>query len=305
MSFTNKIFSRRTRIKIMRALSFLPDKFVVKVEYKLKTGRKLNLKNPERYTEKLQWYKLNYKNPVLSQCVDKYDVRKFVAEKGCSEILNDCLGVFENIADIDYDALPNKFVCKDTLGSGSMSVIVFNKETDDIKRLNKNLGKWLREPTNKKHPGREWPYDNRKHRILIEKTLEPECGDLVDYKFFCFNGQVKCFYVRTGYSNNHDDGKMMFFDRRLNVLSGVYMNYCKLSENIPTLPDGIEEMIAYAEKLSAEFPHVRVDLYNVDGKIVFGELTFYNASGYMKFIPDEFDFTMGDYFTLPKPMITH
>lgn len=299
MDYKKVISSRTLRIKIMQALSFLPDSIVIRLQYKLKTGRSLNLKNPVRYTEKLQWYKLNYKNPVLKDCVDKYSVRKFVEEHGLENILNECYGVFTSPEEIDFSVLPNKFVCKDTLGGGSTSVVLVDKRTTDMIELKEIMQKWVNEPIDKKHPGREWPYDNRKHRIVIEKFLEQDNGDLADFKFFCFGGRVKCFYVRTDYAKSHDDGKMAFFNRKKKLLDGVGMDYCETAGEAPKLVPEIDQMIEYAEILSKDFPHVRVDFYDVNGQIIFGELTFYNASGYMTFTPDGFDKTLGKAFILP------
>lgn len=294
----NDYHKRKLKIYVARLLSFLPDSLILKIQYKLKTGHKLNLNNPERYTEKLQWYKLHYKNLVLKQCVDKYDVRKFVSAKGLGFILNECYGVFNDCKSIDFDSLPDKFICKDTLGSGSNSVLVVDKNKDSLNSIVKILQKWLNEKQFGKHPGREWPYDGQKHRVIIEKYLEQNNSDLADYKFFCFNGLVECFYVRTDYAKTHTGGKMAFFNRKKDCLKGVELDYCKGSTDIPILPPEIDTMIYYAEQLSSEFPHVRVDFYDVDGQIIFGELTFYNASGYMNFTPDEFDYILGEKFKL-------
>lgn len=298
MDYKKFIKSKKLRIRIMQALSFVPDKAMISLQYRIKTGRKLDLKNPERYTEKLQKYKLCYKNPVMKQCVDKYDVRDYVKQCSLEHLLNHCYGVFSAPEEIDYSSLPEKFVCKDTLGGGSTSVLVVSRSINDMEKLRRTMQRWVNEPAWLKNPGREWPYDGKKHRIIIEEYLEQSDGDLADYKFYCFDGKVKCFYVRTDYMRNHDGGKMSFFNRDKEILSGVGMDYCKPAGKPPELPDEIDKMIEYAEILSKEFPHVRVDLYHVDGRIVFGELTFFNASGYMSFIPDEFDFEMGKSFVL-------
>ncbi len=294
----NKLSLRRIKIKIAQFFSFLPDSLVLKIQYRIKTRRKLDLANPKRYTEKLQCYKLCYKNPILKKCVDKYNVREFVASKGLESILNECYGVFDKPELIDFSVLPEKFVCKDTLGSGSNSVIVVDKQNCNTGMLRQLLRKWVNEPINCKHPGREWPYDNQKHRIIIERYLEQYDGDLADYKFFCFDGQVECFYVRTEYAKDHKKGKMAFFNRQKEILKGVEMDYCKGTIDFPPLPTEVDTMIEYAEILSKDFPHVRVDFYNVDGNIIFGELTFFNASGFMTFTPDDFDYELGRRFNI-------
>lgn len=293
---------RKLRIKILSLLDFISDVKMVKIQYLIKLHRKLDLKNPLRYTEKLQYYKLYYRDELMRQCVDKYDVRKYVDSVGCSEILNDIYGVFSNVNEINYQILPNEFVIKDTLGGGSTSVIcVKNKKELNINDLNKKIKKWIEVNPDIKHPGREWVYENKQHRIIIEKYLEQKNGDLADYKFFCFYGKVEYFYVRTNYSSNHLDGEMSFFDRNINYLPNVCLNYCKKASQKPNLDTRlIKEMMRYAEVLAKPFPHVRVDFYNIDGKIVFGELTFFNASGYMNFEPDSFDFEIGKYFNIEK-----
>ena len=131
-----KIFkSRKLRLAILELLSFIPDKLMIKIQYYIKIGRKLNLKNPQRYTEKLQWYKLNYKNPLMIKCVDKYDVREYVKDCGLENTLNECYGIFNSPDEINFDALPNKFVLKDTLGGGGNSIIICDdKSKANIKK---------------------------------------------------------------------------------------------------------------------------------------------------------------------------
>jgi hypothetical protein len=237
----------------------------------------------------------------MSQCVEKYNVRSYIKQIGCENLLNECYGVYDSPEMIDFSALPKQFVIKDTIGAGSLEVaIVRDKESVDYEKLMAQLKSWVKRKSSAKNSGREWPYDNQKHRIIVEKYLEASDGDLPDYKFFCFHGKVKYLEVRFGYTNDHDGGKVAMFDENLNWLQGVGWDYCGIASEEPELPSNIRQMIEYAEKLSKEFPHVRVDLYNVNGKIIFGELTFYHASGYFKFEPDEFDYKIGDAFTLPR-----
>ena len=275
---------------------------MVQLQYRIKTGRKLNLKNPQRYTEKLQWYKLYYKNPLMIQCVDKYDVRAYVESKGLGHILNECYGVFERVEDIDFDFLPNQFVIKDTLGGGGNSVIlVRDKSQMDLEAVKAQLNKWVHENHRIRTGGREWPYySGKRHRIIIEKYLAQPDGDLPDYKFFCFEGIVRNYYVRTDYAMDHK-GKTAFFDHTNAFLHGVGMDYTHVAEKKPELNvKKVKEMVMLSESLAQGFPHVRVDLFLVNQNIYFGEMTFYNASGYMTFEPNEFDFVMGSKFLLPK-----
>lgn len=281
-------------------LDFIPDKTMLKIQYKIKTGHKLNLDNPKRYSEKIQWYKLNFHNCVMAQCSDKYDVRNFVIKRGLENILNEVYGIYNHPDEIDFDKLPDAFVLKDTLGGGGNSVIlVENKKSIDKEFTYSKMLEWVNEPINRKHPGREWVYEGRKHRIIIEKILIPEGSmDLPDYKIFCFNGVPFCIYMMQNYTKNHSLGELSFFDCDFNMLPVKRLDFKSISQQ-PPKPKNFDKMITYAKILSEGFPHVRVDFYNIDGEIFFGEMTFFNASGYIKFDPDKFDYILGERFELP------
>lgn len=296
MNYKKLIKSRTVRIKMMRILSFVPDAWMVKVQYRLKTGRKLNLKNPQRYTEKLQWYKLNYRDPLMAKCVDKYEVREYVKQVGLENILNPIYGVYNSPEEVDWNQLPDQFVAKDTLGGGGNDVLICK----DKSKLNKAdfyelLARWT-QPVKGKHPGREWVYDNAKHRILIEKYIpsNPQEGGLIDYKFFCFSGKTKFLYVIA----DRDLGKgagLGIYDVQFNRLPFERVDERPLKRDI-NQPKSYEKMIEYAETLAAPFLHARIDFYCQDETILFGEITFFDGSGYMTFRPDEFDFQMGNCF---------
>ncbi|MCM1202062.1 MAG: carbonic anhydrase [Bacteroides fragilis] len=258
------------------------------------------MKNPKRFTEKLQWYKLNYRDPLMAQCSDKYEVRKYVRNCGLENILNELYGIYSTPDEVDFDKLPESFVLKDTLGCGGNAVIlVQDKGRVNETNVRKQMWDWVNEPLNKKHPGREWVYDGRKHRIIAEKLIDSdeETGGLIDYKFFCFNGKVEYLYV--------------IADRKLGAKAalGIFdANYIMqqvrgtekeiLSRDIKR-PDNFEAMKCIAEKLAKPFPEARIDLYDVDNHILFGEITFFDASGYMIYEPDGFDFIIGEKFALP------
>lgn len=300
MDYKKIIKSRETRLRILRTLDFIPDKTMIKMQYFIKTGRRLNLKNPQRYTEKLQWYKLYYRDPLMQQCADKYDVREYVRSKGLGYILNECYGVYERVEDIDFDSLPDQFVLKDTLGGGGNSIIICkDKATFDFENAKKQMQKWLSIDSNKKHEGREWVYQGKKHRIIIEKYIEsnPSEGGLVDYKFFCFNGKPKYLYVIADRILGQIAG-LGIFDVNFELLSVIRTDERPLERNIEK-PKNFDEMIDIVKIISKDFPHVRVDLYNQDGNIIFGENTFFDGSGYHKYEPDEFDYELGSYFKLP------
>lgn len=283
------------RFKILGLLDFLPDKQMLQLQYYIKTGRKLNLKAPKRYTEKLQWYKLNYRNPLMTKCSDKYEVREYVTNKGLDSILNPLYGVYDDVESIDFETLPNSFAIKHTNGSGA-NLFVKDKNKIDLKEIKKTLNEWI---TKKKNNfGREWCYYNVPSKIIAEKLLDrDENNDLPDYKFFCFNGKVKYLYTMINYVDNHNQGLCSFFTPEFEKLPYRRSEYGEIVDDI-SKPANFEKMVEIAEVLAGDFPHVRVDLYNIKGKIVFGELTFYNASGYTVFEPEEFDFVLGDCFEI-------
>lgn len=291
MDYKKIIKNQNMRFKILKLLNFIPDKTMVKLQYRIKTGRKLNLKNPQRYTEKLQWYKLNYRDPLMTKCADKYTVREYVESKGLGHILNELYGVYDSVEEIDFDKLPNKFVLKTTNDSHT-NIFCEDKSKADIDKIKEELDGFMNS-RNGKSPGREWAYDNSKRRIICEKYLDKDSkGEFFDYKFFCFNGEP--YYINVVTDSRQ---KLSIYD-----IDGKKTKYRRsdiepLTEDVK-MPDNFEEMKKVAKKLSEDFPHVRVDLYDINGKIIFGELTFYGSSGYMQFEPEEFDFILGKYFII-------
>ncbi len=298
-----KIFkSRAMRLKLLQLLSFVPDKPMVKLQYRMKTGRRLDLRDPKRFTEKMQWYKLYYKDPVMVQCVDKGDVRAFVEARGLGDILIPCYGVYDSPKEIDWDALPKRFVMKDTLGGGgSAVVIVKDKSREDIGSLIRRAGEWTAAGKPKKGGGREWPYySGKNHRIIIEEYIDsdPAMGGLIDYKFFCYDGKPVWTYVIADRSLGEGAG-IGVFDSNFRKLDVRRADERPLTRQIEK-PAEFDRMKEIARILSAGFPEARIDLYDAEGRILFGEITFYDGSGYMTFVPDEFDFTMGADWKLPE-----
>ncbi|MBP3427872.1 MAG: carbonic anhydrase [Clostridia bacterium] len=298
MDYKKLIKSRSTRVKIMQLLSFVPDSWMLRLQYRIKTGRKLNLKKPQRFSEKLQWYKLNYRNPCMPRCVDKYDVRQYVAEMGLKDTLATCYGVYCSSEDVDFDALPQSFVLKDTLGSGGNSVIIVeDKGNADLDAIRNQMQSWVNTTIRAKNPGREWVYDFRKHRVIAEEYLHDNNG-LIDYKFFCFGGKIACVYVIANRElGNH--GELAIMDADFNRLPYQSTTQSVMTED-PIVPENYAKMKRIVEVLSAPFPHVRVDMYSIGSRVIFGELTFFGASGYMSYEPDNFDYILGECFELPK-----
>ncbi len=287
------------RAIILNYLRWIPDEVMLKIQYKIKTGRKLNLKNPERFTEKIQWYKINYRNPLMQQCVDKYNVRKYVENKGLQKILVELYEKYNSIDEIEWNKLPNSFVLKTTNGGGGLNVIIcHDKSTLDIKEVKKRL-------TCKKFKshigGREWAYYNLEGGIIIEELLINQQNPIAgvnDYKIFCYNGVPKYIIVDVDRYIGH---KRNFYDidwNRIEVVSD-----CPSTDREIDRPKNLEEMLNIAEKLSEGFPYVRVDLYNINGEIYFGEMTFYPWSGYVQFEPDNVDFILGKEFNIEKTFL--
>lgn len=294
------IKSRNLRILLLNLLSFIPDKWMILLQYRIKLGIWPNLKNPKRFTEKLQWYKLHYRDPIMKQCVDKYDVRTYIESLGLKNILNECYGVYENAENVDFNKLPNQFVLKDTLGGGGNSVIICRNKSDaDLDSYRQRIKKWTQFNT-KKNVGREWVYEGRKHRIIAEKYIESDKakGGLIDYKFFCFNGRFEYLYVIADRKVGEKAG-FGIFNRTYERLNVERCDETPLTRNIEK-PENFDEMVKVAEKIASRFPEARIDLYNADGKILFGEITFFDGSGYMKFSDDTFDFEMGKKFQLSE-----
>lgn len=289
------IKSQYARFAILRLLSFIPDKYMLNIQYKMKLKRRLNLQNPERYTEKLQWYKLYYRDPNMIQCVDKYYVRDYIKTKGLDAILNTLYIVTDKPEEIDFEKLPEKFIIKTTNGSNT-NIICKNKSLLNIKETINTLHSYLN--MGDICAGREWAYTGSSKKIIIEELLEDSSNKdngISDYKFLCFNGKPEYVVYDKDRFTNH---KRNIYDINWKYLK-VDTDCPRFEDTVPK-PKGYEKMLEIAGILSKDFPHVRVDLYNVQGIIYFGELTFYPWSGYVQFLPDEFDYEIGRKFILPN-----
>lgn len=296
MDFYKKIIpSRKLRFKIIKMMSFIPDKQMLQLQYFIKHKRKLNLAKPERYTEKIQWYKLYYRDPVMCQCVDKYEVRDYVKSKGLEIILNPLYGVYDAFDEIIFDDLPDKFILKTTNGSNT-NFICRDKKDIDVNALKEKFDTFFRQSSTS--AGREWVYKSQKPRIVVEQLLEDSASadkSISDYKFLCFGGKPEYVVYDVDRFTHH---KRNIYDTSWNNLN--IASDCPCAEKEFSKPEKLEEMLEIARVLSADFPAVRVDLYCVEGKIYFGELTFFPWSGYVQYTPDEFDFEMGRKFVLPE-----
>lgn len=271
------------------------DERYLKIKFHLKMGKKLNLENPQTFNEKLQWLKLYNRKDEYTMMADKYAVRDYIADKIGEEYLIPLLGVWDSANDIDFDALPKQFVLKCTHNSGKGMCICKDKSKLDIDKVRKELNDGLKEEYF--YSGREWCYKNIKPRIVAEKYMEDESGELKDYKFMCFNGKAKCCFVCS--ERFSEDGlRITIYDNEWNK-----MPFCRVKTPPTTTPlvkpKNYEAMIELAEVLAQNIPFSRIDFYEINNKIYFGEITFFPNSGMTGFYPEEWDYTLGSWIELP------
>lgn len=265
------------------------DETAVKKFFKKKTGYELDLENPKTFSEKMNWYKLNDRNPLMAKCADKVAVREYIKEKGYGDMLNEIYGVYNKVSEIDIDALPDKFVLKAAHGS-HMNVIVTDKSQVNWRQQKMLMSTWLKQDIY--WSGREWVYKDIPKRIVAEKYLEDSAGELKDYKFFCFNGKPCYMQYDVGrYNGNHYRN---YYDMNLNFID--VNDDVQSNPNLrPAVDENqIKKMIEISENLSKPFQMVRVDFYYCNNKIYFGELTFFHNGGIGYFSPAEFDDIIGE-----------
>ncbi len=274
---------------------WVSDERCLKILYHLYLGKRLDLKNPKTFNEKLQWLKLYDRNPQYTRMVDKWDAKNYISEKIGEKYIIPTLGVWENFDDIDFDVLPKQFVLKCTHDSGSI-VIVKDKDKFDKKAARKKLQKGLKREMF--YTGREWPYKNVPRRIIAEKYMIEDASQkesvLTDYKFFCFEGEAKIMYAS---KDKAEEPATDFYDMEGTRLN-MRMKDPNSKDGIP-LPKNFEKMKEIATLLSQGVHHLRVDFYECDGEIYVGELTFYHCSGFAKIHPEEWEQTLGAWIRLP------
>lgn len=275
-------------------LNWMSDESFLKRKYYYKFGEKLSLDKPITFNEKLQWLKINDRNPAYTMMVDKYRVRNYITEKIGKEYLVPLVGVWDKPEDIDFSLLPQKFVLKCNHNSGKGICICKDKDKLDIKQVKKELTRGLRQ--NYYYHGREWPYKDVPRKIICEEFLDNNGKDLPDYKLMCFNGKVQCSFVCTD-RFSRKGLHVTFFDRDWNVMP-FERHYPSHKQGLPK-PRQYEKMVELAETLADKIPFVRVDFYEVEEKIYFGELTFFPGSGFEEFTPKEWDVKLGNLLILP------
>ena len=266
----------------------IPDQKAILLYYKRKSGYWIDIDNPKTFSEKQQWYKLHARLKLMQKCADKLAVRAYVEQMGYGDSLNTLLAVYEKSKDITIQDLPDQFVIKATHGS-SMNIIVKDKNNLVLWQAKLLIDSWLHQ--NIAWCGREWVYLKMPRRIIVEKYLEDETGELQDYKFFCFNGTPRFLQVTGGRYTSHK--YQNFYDLDWNLLP--------FGKDIPSNPNiqvnkplKLEYMIRMAKDLCKPFQFVRIDLYQVNGKVYFGEMTFFPAGGAPDFKPPEYDIWVGN-----------
>ncbi|MBR4333258.1 MAG: glycosyl transferase [Clostridia bacterium] len=291
-----KILSRNVRGKLMYALSWLPDEPYVKLFYYATTGRKLNLKNPVTFEDKQQWLKLHDHNDRYTQLVDKYAVREHIKNTIGAEYSFPLLGHWDRFDEIDFDALPEQFVLKCNHDSGSVKVIKSKSalSAEEMQQLKKHFDKKIRR--NFYFAGREFPYKNIKPCIIAEQYMtddKQETSSLNDYKFLCFYGEPKIVLIVT---DRATDCRYDFYDMDFKQLDLRYGKGRDDDKN--QKPEFFEEMKEIAAKLSEGIPFVRIDLYEVNGQVFFGEYTFYDGGGFQWYKPDEWEYKLGSWLKI-------
>ena len=285
--------------RILHIDGLIPDKVYLRLLYRRQLNQKLNLKDPRTVNEKLQWLKLYDRRPEYSTMVDKYAVKKYVADIIGEEYIIPTLGVWDKPEDIKWDYLPDSFCLKCTHDSGTI-IIVRDKTMINKPEIINQLNKWLKRDF--WILGREWPYKNVPRRIIAEKLLDvdPKINDLYDYKFFCFNGEPKVLLFCSERKNG--TSKWDFFDMEMNRLpvSAEHHETTKIEIKKVLNLKTFEEMKGMARALSETIPYVSVDLYFNQERIYFGEMTFYSGCGHIHYNPISFDTTLGDMLHLPN-----
>ena len=287
--------------KIIAALArrgmfrWLTDQQYLGLIYRMRIGKKLNLKQPASFNEKLQWLKIHERKPEFTRMVDKYEAKKYVAERIGEQYIIPTLGVWDRFEDIDFKTLPNQFVLKCTHDSGGL-VICTDKSKLDMAAAKKKITRALKK--NYYYLGREWPYKNIKPRIIADQFLnDGNKKELIDYKVLCFNGKAKCIFTCT--DRFSEDGlKVTFYDLDWNRMP--FERHYPADRKAISAPKSLNVMIDLAEKLARDLTFVRIDFYEADGKPYFGEITLSPGSGCEEFTPDEWDYRLGDWIRLPE-----
>lgn len=294
ISLIKKFFNEEKRFDFFVQKGFyknFSDEKFLKKAFRIHMGYELNLQTPVTFNEKLQWLKLYNRKELYTTLVDKYAVKQYVSEKIGSEYIIPTLGVWDSFDEINFESLPNQFVLKCTHDSGGL-IICKDKSKLDKKLARKKLSFYLKR--NFYYFGREWPYKNVPPKIIAEKYMEdPQYSELRDYKFYTFGGEPRFLLLATNRQSTEKPLSFDYYDMDFHHLPLTNHWHPNNADGIPPKPIMFEEMKILASKLSKEFPHARIDFYEVCGKIYFGEITFFDMSGFLKIHPDSWDLEWG------------
>lgn len=297
MTYIKNPFRLYWKLEKLMSFDWMSDEAFIRMKYRAAMDKKLNLKAPKTFNEKLQWLKLYDRNPLYTTLVDKQAVKEYVADKIGEKYVIPTLGIWEHFDDIDFDMLPNQFVLKCTHDSGGL-VIVTDKAKLDRAAAKKKIEDALTADFYK--TGREWPYKNVPPRIIAEQyMMDEDLGELKDYKFFCFNGVPKYLFIASDRGMGQNTVKFDYFDIDFNRLPMRQAAHPNSTYDIKK-PKKYDEMVKIAAELSKSIPQVRIDLYEVNGQVYFGEYTFFHHGGMVPFIPEEYDYIWGEQITLPN-----
>lgn len=290
------IFDSNYRFNVLSMYGFLnglPDSKYLEIAFRRKLGYRLNLESPQSFNEKLQYLKLHDRRELYTRLVDKYEVKDYVRQVLGDECVIPTIGVWNSFEEIDFSALPNRFVMKCTHDSGGVFICKnkdFSTKESVVSKLNNSM------KHNYYYSGREWPYKNVPPRIIAEEYLEDDStSELRDYKFFCFNGVVKCFKIDFDRFSNH---RANYYDTDGNILPFGESSYPPDYERTIDLPKSLSKMLEYAEKLSSGIPFIRIDFYEVNGRVYFGEATLFPASGLGSFTDVSWDYILGSWLDI-------
>jgi len=257
-----------------------------------------DFEHPRSFNEKIHWLKLNYQNPLITTCCDKFAVKGYVKEVlGADGYTVPTIASWENVNDIDFDALPEKFVLKVNWASG-YNIIVKDKSKLDIDETKRKLSQWMQPWNNAYYVNFNWGYKDMKPVIYAEKYIEQMDGQMYDYKFLCYNGEPKNLFV---VANRFENMELNFYDMEWNLLPFIrkYPNSKKPLQK----PKSFDKMVEIARKLAKPFPFVRIDFYEIGEQVLLGEMTFYPGGGLEPFTPVEWDYKLGDYIQLPQKLL--
>lgn len=275
-------------------LNWIPDKCYLKLFFWAATGKRLNLHNPKTFNEKLQWLKLYYHKPEFTAMVDKYEVKKYVAEKIGERYVIPSIGIWDSFEEIPFEKLPNQFVIKSTHDSGGV-IVCRNKSELNLERARERIRKSLKK--NYFYSGREWPYKNVKPRVLVEQYMKDDNYVVLPvFKVLNFSGQPKLIQVIL--NDKTADETVDYYSTEWKKLN-IRQNFPNSSVILPR-PEKLDEILSLAQKLSFGFPHIRTDFYVINNEVYFSEFTFYSDSGIENFVPDSWDTILGEWIELPQ-----